>query len=264
MSTTEQTPAPPEAEVPTTPPVERPKFQMHRFVDEEGVKAHISLPNQFQFEDIRRRALAAKARRVRQLRDPETDAFIVLDDDMDRLRREGDPEELIEEIVRKDWWRDHTEATKDARERERFAHIADDEARYILLEAMPEGERPADEYAELKRTMDAYDEAITQAREERQNPRREALRALPLDNLVEKVRDLRIEAEGDAVFNMTFSKHQLAACTREVDDNDKPKRSRYFANVEDVENADPVTIDTLTRAFNELEQQFGRGLAGNF
>lgn len=258
MSTAEQT-----TEAPTTPPVEAPKFEMHRIVDEEGVKAHISLPNQFQFEDIRRRALAAKARRARQLRDPETDAFIVLDDDMDRLRRNGNKADLIEEIVRSDWWRDHTEAVHDVREQEQYAHVADDEARMVVLEAMEESERPEDEYNELRRTLEAYDEAITKAREERQAPRREALDKLDIDALVEKVRDLRIEAEGDAVFNMTFTKHQLASCTAEVSDMGKSLTSRFFDSVEAVENADPVTIDTLTRAYTELERQFGRGLVGN-
>src|SRR5262245_8571172 len=36
------------------------------------------LPNQFQHQDIRERALAAKARRIRQLRDPATDGYDVL------------------------------------------------------------------------------------------------------------------------------------------------------------------------------------------
>jgi hypothetical protein len=43
------------------------------------------LPNQLQHEDIRERALAAKARRIRQMRDPEADAHEILELDMAEL-----------------------------------------------------------------------------------------------------------------------------------------------------------------------------------
>lgn len=265
MSTTEQDlPTADEApQVTDTPPVEKPTFKMNALVDEDGVRAFIRLPNQFQFDEIRRKALAAKARRVRQLHDPESDSFVILDEEMDRLRREGDVEKLVEEVVAKDWWRDHLEAVKDTREEERFAHVEDDEARYTALRALDAAKRPAEEYAELERTIEAYDKAVTESREERQRPRKEALRALDMDELVERIRDLRVADEADKVFNLTFSKHQMAACTLTVDDKGKPTRTRYFDNVEGVENADPTTIDILSYSFNQLEQQFGRGLEGN-
>lgn len=265
MSTAEQDIATPVEEQPTTgtPPVDKPQFRMNADVDANGVRAFIHLPNQFQFDDIRRKALAAKARRVRQLRDPEADAFIILDEEMDRLRRHGEVETLVEEIARKDWWKDHLEAVADVREEERFAHIEDDEQRHLTLRALPEDERPADEYAELERTVAAYDEAVVTKRNERQEPRKEALGGLHIDDLVERVRDMRVEGESDTVFNLTFTKYQIASCALKVDEDGKPTRERYFANVEAVEGADPVTIDTLTAAFTELEQQFGRGLGGN-
>jgi hypothetical protein len=41
--------------------------------------AWIRLPNKFQHADIHAKALASKARRMRALRDPESDASVVMD-----------------------------------------------------------------------------------------------------------------------------------------------------------------------------------------
>src|SRR3954465_4912909 len=71
------------------------------------------LPNQLQHQEIRERALAAKARRIRQLRDPESDAAQILASDMDELRRVASHEDLVDELVRKDWWKRQMEAMGD-------------------------------------------------------------------------------------------------------------------------------------------------------
>jgi hypothetical protein len=68
------------------------------------------LPNQLQHEDIRERALAAKARRIRQLRDPECDAYQILESDMSELLRIGDEGLIVDELANKDWWKRQIDA----------------------------------------------------------------------------------------------------------------------------------------------------------
>lgn len=247
----------------TTSEGEAPKFKMTDKVAYGDLTLFIRLPNQFQHASIREKALAAKARRVRQLRDPEADAFLVLDEEMDALIRTGDESTIVEQIVSKDWWKDHLEATKDVREDEDFEHVEEDQRRFDALIDMPEDERPAEEFAELERHLTRYNEAVDAAREERQKPRRESLAERPIEDLVADIREERITTEANGAFNMTFTKWQVFTCTHEVDDKGKAKTKRYFESVEDVEAADADLLDALTAGFNALERQFTRGLTGN-
>ena len=139
------------------------------------------LPNQFQHRHIREKALAAKARRARQLRDPESDAHAVMEDELDEIARLGDAgrKQLIDDLIGRDWWRDFLEAAKDVKEIENdrdeqvYATIDEDQQRFKELDAKPEDERPKDEYDELERHLAAYNDAVDKRRAELEKPRRD-------------------------------------------------------------------------------------------
>lgn len=263
MTVAEQdTPVTEPDEVATPVEESRPKPRSNMVVDLTDGRAFIRLPNQFQHADVRLKALAAKARRMRQLRDPEADAYVILEAEMDDLVRAGDTEPLIDEIVRKDWWKDHMDGAADVKEREEFAHIEEDQQRHVEMLALADDKRDAEEFAELERHLLAYNTAVEQARDERQKPRRNALADQDITDLVSIVREDRISAEGNAVFNLNFTKYEVFTCTHCVDDNGKPTK-RYFDHIEQAEEADPDDLRALTEGFQELEATFSGGLMGN-
>jgi hypothetical protein len=237
-------------------------FRHCKVVRDEAISCFIRLPNQFQHGDISTKARAAKARRMRQLRDPETDAFLVLDDEMDELRRANDRTALIDEIVGKDWYTDHKAAVADVQEQEEYAHADEDEARLFALRDLNPDQRDADEYGALERHLAAYSDAVTAAREERQGPRRRALEDVDLDDLIQTVREDRIAAEGRITFDQHFSMWEWFVGTFHVEQDDTPGE-RYFNSIEEVQSAPAEVLEVLRRAFTDLESAFGRGLTGN-
>lgn len=252
---------------PEAPAPKKPTMRFAEVVElPTGESVYARLPNQFQHDDISIKARAAQARRMRQLRDPETDSFVVLDADMDDLLREGDKDSLVEEIIGRDWWRDHLEAIKDVQEGEPFSDIEDDMARLEEMLRKPEDERDDDEVGELERHVEAYNTAVEVARDERQRPRREALSARTIDDLVVDIREGRIAAQGKSAFNRTFSMWEMMLGTFHLTEHGDGKphpTNRYFEDVSDVENGDPEVLSALATAFATLEGQFSRGAVGN-
>lgn len=188
------------------------------------------LPNQFQHREIREKAQAAKARRVRQLRDPETDACAVMEDDLDRLARIGDSAkaDIVDELLSVDWWRDHLEALEDTRAAKDpdsddddallWEHIADDQRRFAELNKLDEDERPADEYLELEKRLTAYNAAVEEAEEKLRAPRRTELQKKDVNALIDLLRDQRIDADSTEEFMHTYAAHEWLACTRRAPD----------------------------------------------
>src|SRR3954467_14400079 len=67
--------------------------------NEDHFHAWIRLPNPYQRKDILEKARAARARRMRTLRDTESDARAVIDDDLDTIRQDGDKGILVDELI---------------------------------------------------------------------------------------------------------------------------------------------------------------------
>jgi hypothetical protein len=227
--------------------------------DRQHFHAWVRLPNQFQHQEIRERALAAKARRIRQLRDPETDACVILEADLDEVR--SDREALVAEIVGKEWWRRHLDAMAAVEEDEEYEHIDRDRERLAEIRGMPEDQQPADELGELDRHFAGYSEKVEARLKELEQPVRDAAEGMDDDELVNQVREDRIAAEGSAVFMDTYAKYQWFAGT--YTNADPVDRRRRFAQLSELEEAAPEVIEALRRAFGELETALQRGPRGN-
>jgi hypothetical protein len=186
--------------------------------DPRHFHAWCRLPNQFQHREIREKALAAKARKTRQLRDPETDGYAILEENLDAIARKGDEavDLLVEELVGREWWTDYAEAAKDVQELEEgvdeneqpirpYEHVERDEARLEELRELPEEQRPKDEIEELERHLARYAEALKKRQEEIVAPKREALKKNGLNGLLDLVRDQRVLAAGTDEFMHVFS-----------------------------------------------------------
>lgn len=238
------------------------------------------LPNPLVHREIREHGLAAKARRARQLRDPDSDAHAILEDDLDRLARSGDKEEVVTELLKADMWRDHMEAVADVMEIEApdqpadsegegpvllYAHIEADQDRYVEL-----GEKKADlppdadfdEQDELDR-LDAhlrgYNDEVEKRRVELEEPRRRVLEEKDISELVDMLRDQRIDVDSNGHFVHTYSLFQWLACTL----RDAKKQVRVWSEKKQMEDAAPEVIFAVQEAFQDLEASQQEALRGN-
>lgn len=226
--------------------------------------AWLRLPNQFQHDEIRKKALAAKARRVRQLRDPETDVHAILEDELDQIARGGDASRkaVVDELIERDWWRDYILATKEVADVKgdddelRYANLEDDQRRFRALRAMDPDERPHDEYDELDRHLDGYAKAVEAKVAELQAPARMALEQLDINALLDKLRDLRIDTQSVDEFMSTYSVHAMFVGTR-VKEHSGEQR---FASMEAMRDASPEVIDGLREALADLEKTAEEGV----
>lgn len=221
------------------------------------------LPNQLQISTIQEKAYAAKARRARQLRDPESDAYAILESDLDEIARHGDTAKkvVIEELLSRDWWRDFGEAQQDLAEYEDdsgekiYSTIEADQDRYAELEALAEDQRPGDEYAELERHLDRYAKALKEKHEEIIAPKRAALEAQDLNELLDTLRNDRIEKASNTAYMDAYSEWEWYFGTYKT----RPPASHLgepkFPSREALVGSAPEIIEALAEAFGDLERE---------
>lgn len=214
------------------------------------------LPNQYQHREIREAALAAKARRQRLYRDADSDASVILDGELEALSASGDlaKEDVVNELVAKDWWRDFAEAQADVREVEDedgaklYEHIERDITRWSALSKLPAEERSADELAELEAHCTAYNTAVDAAREAAAQPRRDALMSKDVSELVDILRKQRIEADSNGYFTNEYATLEWLACTLR-----HPDGAPVFASREVLAGTDDSVLNALRKTFIDLE-----------
>lgn len=251
-----------------TAPGEERAAEMPTCSNPEHFHAWIRLPNKFQHGDIHAKALAAKARKIRTLRDAESDAAVVMEAEIDELRSLGDVELLIDELMAADWSRDYLSALGDVGADEQWEHIDQDREefeRLLDVEGIkPEDER-TDEFRALERRLEAYRDAIHARLAEIQKPAREGLADKGLDALVDMVRDGRVLREGDRAFLQTYNKWTWLSGTMTVEEHSVTKQHTipYFSSVDVLEGAAPEIIDALGQGFQELEAEIQQGVPGN-
>lgn len=218
------------------------------------------LPNQFQERDIRERAAAAKARKLRQLRTKDTDAFEILESGLEDVRVEPDAEErLANELVGYDWTNDYLTAVRQVRDLDDesegaeegekiYAHVDKDRARYAQLQSVPEEERD-DEYKELAEHLKHYEVAVQEHYEAIANPKRESYQAMAESDLVDLVRRKRMQFAAQEEFMNTFNVHEWLSCTYR-----QPDGEPHFADVDALRRAHPDVLRKLDETFADLER----------
>lgn len=224
------------------------------------------LPNQFQHKEIRDRAMAAKARRARQLRDPDSNVGVVLEEALDSLRREAEREPvakegLVDELLSRDWHREYGEARREVEEERlsdapvdgdeplKWEHIRRDKARLVELHAMAEDQRSADEYEELGRHVKAYDDAVEAAYDQRMKPMRDSLMTRSVDDLIADLRELRIDRDANDEFMHVYAANEWLECTLT-----HPNGARRFRSFEQMSEAADEVVRALELTFSDLER----------
>lgn len=244
--------------------------------DPEHFHAWCRLPNEYQRDDIRKKALAAKARKVRELSDPESDASVVLDQDFATIEDPMFKGILIEELLQREWAEDYIQAQQDVEEREEFEHIEQDREEYHRLNAaeaeLPEEEQ-SDEYKRLIAHLASYTDAMRVQLESIQKPKREELEQREMAALVSIVRSKRVDQiSGDAfmdVFNAwvwfvgTFSPEPHPTLKRphrpkweDIGHKARPEAGTMYAEA-------PEVIEALRGTFGKLHIALQQGSSGN-
>lgn len=182
------------------------------------------LPNQFERASLLEKSQAAKARKLRVLRDPESDARVILEGEIESLKL-GDPANMIEEIVNEEFFANHMKATEEVAEESReaaedvegavdeYLHIDDHKERLRALEEMEDADRSEEEYSSLRKLIQEHTDKVNAAREALELPEKQALEGKTVDELADIVRGRRIEKTAFHEQNTAYGKWQWYVCT---------------------------------------------------
>lgn len=230
--------------------------------------AHIwcRLPNQFERSSLSEKAAAAAARRLRVLRDPESDARVILDGELESMRINEQREEMVAEVVNSDFLADHLTALREVGEDDdgEWETIDEDRERLRALDAMSAEDRPTEEYDELKAHLAKHTELVNDRRDAVQLPRKEEMEAKPIEELCEVLREQRIDAMGTAARREEYAKWEWYVCSFKPKSPDKPgfPNERYFSSIDAFTQAPPEEIEAISEMVTTLDQEAAENLKG--
>lgn len=231
--------------------------------------AWVRLPNKFQIVQIREKAQAARARVLRQAKDPETDRWEIIENQVEEAFAAGKDGVVAELLGLNEWKRmrqgmaelvndDQAEGDGEGEEvRSPWADIEADQERFRHLSSLPEEDRDEDEYGELSRHLTAWNEALDERLEELRAPERESLEERSEEELRAMVRENAVTDQANGIFMRTFARWQMAVCTMKVDSHTE----KLFPSPQRMEAESPEVIAALELAFNDLESEFNNRLA---
>lgn len=229
--------------------------------------AWLRLPNQFVRDDVRKQALAARARRLRLFKDPESDSATILEGELDELRaeaeRDGNATALIDRVMLKGWGERHLAAMREVNEEDDFEHIEADRERFTELSDLPAEERPTEEYAALDAHILAYGDRVEAQRKEAEEPLRESLKDKTVDELLAIIREDRIASEGNAAFFDAWVRGSLVAGTYQPVAGTARPTAPLFEGASDLNGLTPEEAEALRATFVGLESQFQAGLGNS-
>lgn len=239
-----------------------------RCQNEDHFHAWCRLPNALQNKDITEKALAAKARRLRALKDPESDAYAIFETDLDELRESDDRDQAVREAAGDDPF-DALTANADVLERPEFEHQEQDREEWLRLLTVPVEDRDEEEFERLSKQMDAFNEAANARLREIREPKRRMLTDLPWDELIERVRKVRLEnwtqLTYQEVYNYwTWYIGTLRPAGVKPDGNPKRPTDRYFTSIEQLKSSPGEVVAALGQVYMNLRERMNKGtISGN-
>lgn len=244
---------------------------------EDHFHAWVRLPNPFQVRDITDKAAAAQARYKKLLRDPASDEAAIFEEIFEEIKRL--PKELlVDEIVDKHFPDDYTAAVRAVEEIEDphftpdddeegqevpklFAGIDQDREEWQRQRLLPEEQR-TDDFAVMEENVGKYGEAVEAEVGKIQQPRRDALMALPPEDLWEMVRRERVENKATEVYLHWFNTWQWLACTFKPCKKGTPSE-RIWKDVNQMKMSAPEEVILALRStFEGLESNLAASRRG--
>jgi hypothetical protein len=223
--------------------------------DPQHFHAWLCLPNTLQHNDIVEKGRAAAARRKMAFRDPETDAYAILESELDEAMRE-DREGYVVLIAEDKLRKKIMDLITEVREQEEFADIGQHREELVRQQALPEDQR-SDDFDTLTKLVAEYDETLeARISAERENIRA-GLRTLADEPFREALREHRIEHEAEQMRSTTYYTWMGFICTRKCPGG--VASFRYWPKMDDMKAAPPEVIRALDEALDELESRLNRG-----
>jgi hypothetical protein len=223
-----------------------------------GMEGHfhawICLPNPYQVRDIQEKARAARARKVRALRDPESDSGVILEGELDELRREH-MDELVQAIASRNVDAELMDIVREVQEREEFENQAADAEEFQRLQQIPEVDRTSEEQEEhtrLAAQMLKYGETMQEILDKRREAEVERLKGLDPDKVIDIEREFRIKSQADEMFLFTYYTWAIYVGTREPTATGMPTQ-RKFPDAQAQRSAPPEVVNALREKIRELE-----------
>lgn len=234
--------------------------------NQDHFHAWCRLPNQFERQDLNTRGAAAAAKRRRSLNEEDSNSRVILDGELEGIKHRGDRDVLVSEIVGLHFLEDHLEATRDVEaEHAEFEQIDDHKERLRVLEEMPEAERPEEEFTTLRKMVMEHTALVNAAREQLEAPRKEALNERTLDELVEIVRDQRIDGLCNQAHSEEYAKWEWYTCTFKPKAPDKPgfPSERAFSSITAFLAGPPEALEAIADKMTRLERDGTINLKGS-
>lgn len=234
------------------------------------------MPNKVQHRDIVEKALAAKARRVRALRDPEADAHAVLEASLGNFD-EGQVDAIVEEIMSREWRDDYRQALDDLAEEDEWETIDADRERFQELLLSGEADKgevdQSDEFRELTRHIEKFTTELRTRARELSEPRRQALLDLGFDAVLDLLRKQRTDRSGEHEFERVQAEWLWFVGTLDPTPHQvtgKPHKRIWSAigHAEDPEpgtmhDAAPEVIEAIEEMYNSFNESLAKATAGN-
>lgn len=225
----------------------------------EHVHVWVRMPNQFERKSLGEKAAAAAARRLRVLRDDDSDARAILEGELETVRVANDRDALLAEITGKHFLDDHLAAVKEVEEEdeEKWATIDEDRERLRALEEMEPESRPEEEFLELRKHLSEHTSLVNEARENIEAPRRATYDDTAIEGLIDIVREQRIENISNQARREEYAKWQWYTCTLNPKDPSKPgfPQDRYFASIDTFRQAPEELIEAIAGLTQVLEEE---------
>lgn len=242
--------------------------------EEDHFHAICRLPNPWQHDDIVEKAQAARARRVRLLRDEESDARVILEDQLDLLKEV--PNDLIaDELVESDFAEDYQAAIREVLDTPDpdfvpeddetvptlYANINQDREEYLRQRDLPDDQRSED-FTILEKTFSDYAIDVKAALERIQKPKVAHLTSLDKGELIAMVRRQRMEQAATQAYLNAYTMWQMYLGTLKPVEKGSPGQRVWDSIQEMRENVARDIIVVVRRAFDHLDAQLARGEVG--
>lgn len=226
--------------------------------DVDGEKVHIflRLPNQWQHQKIRNHAQAAKARMVMQLRDKESDASLISEEQLEGMH-DASEDDIIEWLLSK-----HVATTMltaqlelemledvdvNGKSYHPWENAVEQQEQYALMIERKETE--TEEFKVLEAFILRYAEALQARVNDLLEPKQEVYAALDKEGLIDKARrSVKNSLCMDEYIN-AYNQWQIYYGSR----NPKNHNQLYFKNIHELLDSPSGLVDLLTDEFSKLD-----------
>lgn len=225
-------------------------------VDGEPFEAFIRLPNPWQHRKVQDHAAAGRARMVMQLKDKDSDAYAIIEEQLLELVDMSD-DDIIEYLLAK-----HTpeavykaqielmnleDVDANGKKFHPWDTILEHQERYALL--IERDETEGDEFKKLEAHLISYAEALQEKAQEHLEPKEAVYAAMDREGLIERVRRSLCHARATDEFINVYNQWQIFYGTRKIDN---PNQG-YFPSFSELMDANSGVVELLTDEFARLD-----------